>query len=190
MFHMFIFIVLIRHVFDTKELHIFFRRTNINGKYTSLFSTISNIYMGSFVKIVNSFQSVTIFCKKFAIDVWQVVHCTSWKCSSSWKFSLLIVYIFKRPWHFFLTKFWFSNQMFIWNIFTPICLKFDTFAHANPRLLFYTYLQISWHDICWKLTLRILFEKWRHKMTSRMWSRNFSQNFLQCVQILSRNVNI
>ena len=60
----------------------------------------------------------------------------------------------------------------------------------SQSLFYLCYLQISWHDISWKVTLRIMFDKWGHKVTSWMWSRDFSWVFLQCVQLLGRNVKI
>ena len=51
----------------------------------------------------------------------------------------------------FLIKFWYTDQVFSGNIFTPLCLKSETFwSCANLRSLFYTYyLQISRYGICW-----------------------------------------
>ena len=50
--------------------------------------------------------------------------------STSWKFSLHIVYTFKKAWNF-LTKFWYSDLMFSRNVFIPLCLKSEVSAHAQ-----------------------------------------------------------
>ena len=48
--------------------------------------------------------------------------------STSWKFSLHIVYIFKKAWNF-LTKFCYSDQ-----IFTSLCIKLETSEHEHAHL--------------------------------------------------------
>ena len=58
------------------------------------------------------------------------VHSTSWKFSTLSKFSLHIAYIFKKAWKF-LTKFWYSDQMFRRNIFTHMCLKSELSVHTQ-----------------------------------------------------------
>ena len=59
-----------------------------------------------------------------------LVHSTSWKFSTLCKFSLHIVYINKKGW-VFLTKFWCFDQMFRRNVFTLLCFKSQTSAHAQ-----------------------------------------------------------
>ena len=86
------------------------------------------------------------------------VRFTSWKFSTLWKFSLIIVYIIKKTWDFSI-KFWYSDQMVRRNIFTPYAQNLKDLPIRNSRFLFYTYYwQISWHGISWKLTFRILLD--------------------------------
>ena len=61
---------------------------------------------------------------------WRCVHCTSWKFSTCWKFSLYFVYIFIVDWNF-LTKFCSSDPSFSRNILTYQYLKSEIFAHAQ-----------------------------------------------------------
>ena len=101
-----------------------------------------------------------------------------------WKLSFHIVYIFKETWNL-LTEIWYSNQMYIRNISTHLGLKSETSAHTQ---LVITLLYILLRNIL-TLTLRILFDKWGHKMTSWMWSHDFSWNFLQqYLQLFNRNL--
>ena len=95
--------------------------------------------------------------------------------STSWKFNLHIVDIFKRAWDF-LTKFLHSDQMLSINIFTPLYSKCEVSAYAQLAITLTYYWQISWHGISWKFTLSILLDKWDQKLTSWMWSRDTSGN--------------
>ena len=60
----------------------------------------------------------------------------------------------------------------------------------NSLLLVNAYSwQISWHVICWKLTLKIPFDKWGLQMMLWMWPRDFSwKYFLVCS--LTWNINL
>ena len=53
--------------------------------------------------------------------------------STSWKFNLHIVYIFKRAWNF-LTEFLYSDQMISLNIFTPLLKMWGICACATRDL--------------------------------------------------------
>ena len=76
--------------------------------------------------------------------------------------------------------------MYSKNIFTPLGLKSELSAHAQ---LVITLSYILLRNIL-ALALGIPFDKWGHKMMSWMWSYDFSWNFLQFVEVFSRNVNI
>ena len=76
--------------------------------------------------------------------------------------------------------------MYSKNIFTPLGLKSELSAHAQ---LMITLLYILLRNIL-ALALGIPLDKWGHKMMSWMWSYDFSWNFLQFVEVFSRNVNI
>ena len=62
-----------------------------------------------------------------------LLHCgiEGWRVhSTSQKFFLYIVYFFKLTWNI-LAQLWHPEQRFNRNIFTPLCLKFDTTLHAQ-----------------------------------------------------------
>ena len=57
--------------------------------------------------------------------------------SALWKFSLHIVYVFKKAWNF-LIRFWCCDQMFSRNIFALLCVKSEKSAHMQLAItLFY-----------------------------------------------------
>ena len=91
----------------------------------------------------------------------------------------------KKAWNF-LTKFWYSDQMFSRNIFTYLCLKSETSGHAQlMSILLYMLLANILHGCSWKLTLRVPLDKWGHKMTPSMWSSDFSwkQSIKQAIKL-------
>ena len=93
--------------------------------------------------------------------------------STSWKFSLPFVHIFRTDWNF-STKFGNSDPSFNWNILTLLYLKSEMSAHAQIAVIHcYILLQVPWHDINLKLTLGMLFNKWSWSMILSSWSRDF-----------------
>ena len=98
--------------------------------------------LGSWKTGRNFFFSVWNLLNK----LWVVVHSTSWKFSSSWKFGLYFVYFFIANWNF-LTKFYSSDLSVNSNVLTFLSLKFETSAHA--QLLNYSFLHTIWkfHDM-------------------------------------------
>ena len=96
--------------------------------------------------------------------------------------SIYILFIFSR---------WF--RVISLNVDALIKGSLETFLHShannlkhlrigNSRLLISKYyLQIFWHGINWKLTLRIPFDKWYLQRTSWMWSLDcLLKYFLVC----------
>ena len=62
-----------------------------------------------------------------------LLHSTSWKFSISWKFGMHIIYDLKMA----LSTLLHSDQGFIKNIFTPLCLKSETTAHVQLTISCY-----------------------------------------------------
>ena len=115
------------------------------------------------------------------------MHFTWWKFSTLWKFSLHIVYIFKKVWNF-LAKFWYSDQVFYSNIFKPLYLKAETSAHAQLAI---PVLYILFSNILtWYLSLENLhFGDTPWKMRSHHGCDTWlSWNFFRWMQLLNRNV--
>ena len=88
--------------------------------------------------------------------------------------------------HFVFCPYLRSDPSFNRSILTLLYLKFGTYAHQ----LFITtyYLQISWHDMNLKLTLRIRFAKWSWSMILLTWSRNIvllppKVSFMVCLNV-------
>ena len=96
-----------------------------------------------------------LFSPHFLIFLKKIVHLVY---STLWKFSLDIVCIFKKAWNF-LTKFWYSDQIFSRNIFTPLCSKSETSAHTRltitrlyillANVLTWCQLETSFKDTPW-----------------------------------------
>ena len=84
------------------------------------------------------------------------MHSPSWKYCTSWELTLHFVRIFRTDWSF-LTKFGNSDPSFNRNILEVLCLKFETFAHAQIAVIHYYILFTSFlHDMKLKLTLGYL----------------------------------
>ena len=67
--------------------------------------------------------------------------------STSWKFNLYFVYIFRTDWNF-LTKFGSSDPSFNRRILTLLYLKFEAFAHAQIAINHYYILLTSFLTWC------------------------------------------
>ena len=76
--------------------------------------------------------------------------------STGWKFGLLTVEIFKKAWNV-LTKFWYSDEMFSRNIFSPLCSKSETSMYAQFAI---TLLYILFPNILTSYQLETYIKFW------------------------------
>ena len=106
------------------------------------------------------------------------VHSTLWKYSTSRKFILYFVYLFRTDRNF-LSNFCSSDPSFARNILRPLYLKFKKSTHAQMTVASY-YLQISWHDMNLKLTWGMHFDKLNWLMILSAWLCDF---FKKCILV-------
>ena len=104
------------------------------------------------------------------------VHSTLWKYSTSSKFILHFVYLFRTDQNF-LSNFCSSDPSFDRNILRPPYLKFKISAHVQMTVTSY-YLQISWNDTNLKLTWGMHFDKLSWLMILSAWLCDF---FEKCI---------
>ena len=105
------------------------------------------------------------------------VHFILWKYSTSWKYSLYFVYIFRMCWNF-LIKFCSSDPSFDRNILRFLYLKFKTSAHAHITIAYYYALFtnfLRWYEFL-KLLLVYILNKRSWSMVLLTWSCDFSKN--------------
>ena len=98
-----------------------FQKIRLNGR--NLFKKVWKVFFLKEIrlqKIQNYFIALIQNFARMDVKVWMT--CVQ---SSSWRFILHIVSIFKMVWNF-LKNFLYSDQTFLRNIFVPPCLKCET----------------------------------------------------------------
>ena len=106
------------------------------------------------------------------------MHSTLWRYSTLSKFILYFVYLFRTDRNF-LSNFCSSDPSFDRNILRSLYLKFKISAHAQTTVTLY-YLQISWHDMNFKLTWGMHFDKLSWLMILSAWLHDV---FEKCIVV-------